>query len=104
MINLKSTIAGALAGALVLFASSSAAAATYLDGITLHGVTIGATKYDVSFTKAAFDGALTFNTRQGARDALAAILANAQYQAIAPQPGFRGIMVPQAFNDDFFLC
>ncbi|MES3029084.1 MAG: PEPxxWA-CTERM sorting domain-containing protein [Pseudomonadota bacterium] len=102
MIVQKPTIAGVFAGALVLAASSAATAATYLDGITLQGLTIGAAKYDVTFTNAAFDGTLTFNTRQGAQDALAAILASAQYQAIVPQPGLRGIMVAQGFNAGVF--
>lgn len=102
MINLKSTVAGVFAGALILAASSAATAATYLDGITLRGLTIGAAKYDVTFSNAAFDGTLTFNTRQGAQDALAAILANAQYQAIVPQPGLKGIMVAQAFDAGTF--
>ena len=87
---------------MVLLASSAATAATYLDGITLRGLTIGEAKYDVTFTNADFDGTLTFTTRKGAQDALAAILASTQYQAIVPQPGLTGIMVAQAFDAAFF--
>ena len=102
MLNLKSTVAGAFAAMMLAVASTSAHAATLLDGVTLHDLSIGGAKYDVTFTGDAFDGTLTFNTRAQAVEALAAILASSEFQAFFPYESFAGVLVPHAFDGQCF--
>ena len=99
MLGLKSKVAGAFAAMMVAFASTSANAATLLDGVTLHNLSIGGAKYDVTFTGDAFDGNLTFNTRAQAVEALAAILASSEFQAFFPYESFAGVLVPHAVDE-----
>ena len=102
MLNLKSTVAGAFAAMMLAVASTSAHAATLLDGVTLHDLSIGGAKYDVTFTGDAFDGNLTFNTRAQAVEALAAILASSEFQAFFPYENFAGVLVPHSFDERGF--
>ena len=99
MQKLKSTVAAAFAAMMLAFPSTSANAATLLDGVTLHNLSIGGAKYDVTFTGDAFDGNLTFNTRAQAVEALAAILASSEFQAFFPYESFAGVLVPHAVDE-----
>ncbi len=102
MINFK-FVAGVVGATALVFATSSNAA-TVFDGVTLHGVQILGSKYDVTFRDGAFDavfptGNLTFTTESDVYAALDAILGQAAFQALQLSAvGFSGVIVPATFN------
>lgn len=104
MIHTKfGALVGALAGAATLAFATSSSAATGFDGVTLRGVQILGSTYDVTFHDGTFNAAfptaeLTFLTYADARAAVDAIRAQAGYQSLeltAPA-GFGGILTPHA--------
>lgn len=99
----KSAVVGVVTAAAFAVATS-ASAATVFDGVTLRGVEILGSSYDVTFHDGVFDTvfqqpSFTFASLPDARAAVEAIRSTATFQSYQPPTDFVGFLVPFGFRD-----